>query len=73
MIISIQFLDSELSGNETTDANNLLLPTLDVYVLEENKEDQFISFRPTHPDVKLYLSKKIGNHWIEVKFYDIQI
>lgn len=60
----------ETSSSEPADViddNDLLLPTLDVYVLEENKAvDQFIPFKPTHPEVKLYLSKKIKNHWIEI-------
>ena len=47
--------------------DDLLLPTLDVYVLEEWKSDQIIAFKPTHPDVQLSLSRKTRNgHWIEV-------
>jgi hypothetical protein len=55
------------TDGEMVVSDDLLLPTLDVYVFEEGKTDQFyLPFKPTHPDVKLYLSRKIKDHWIEV-------
>lgn len=58
----------ELDGETSVSVDDLLLPTLDVYVFEEGKTNQFhLPFKPTHPDVQLYLSRRNNKqHWIEV-------
>ena len=49
----------------------MLLPTLDLYVLDDDihsVQDQLIPFKPTHPNTSFFLSKKNNNneHFIEV-------
>ena len=43
---------------EEISTDDLLLPTLDVFVLEEGLDKQIIPFRSTHPQVNLHCSKR---------------
>ena len=46
---------------EEISTDDLLLPTLDVFVLEEGLDKQIIPFRSTHPQVNLHCSKRSQN------------
>lgn len=48
-------------------SDDLLLPSLDVYVLQISQPGHLCHFRPTHPDVQFYLLRKNNKGlWIEV-------